>query len=86
MATASEHGNRLPDITNSVDAIRGHCNLVSGIIMQGKSSDVIYRFSTSGLMPSDSFVEKPSAMNNLIGKESMQFAFTSQMTSTDPST
>ena len=52
-------GTKTPNITNSVDTIYIHCDLISNSIVDGKYSDVIYKFSTANLERSFPFSMQP---------------------------
>ena len=52
-------GTKTPNITNSVDTIYIHCDLISNSIVDGKYSDVIYKVSTANLERSFPFSMEP---------------------------
>ena len=45
----SEFGTKTPNITNSVDTIYIHCDLISNSIVDGNWGDVVYTLSTANL-------------------------------------
>ena len=49
------HGTDIPIITNSLDTLYIHCNLVENSIVDGEYSDVIYTVSTADLSRSYPF-------------------------------
>ena len=55
----TEFGALFPDITNSVDTIYIHCDLISNSLVDGSSSDTIYNFSTADLTRSYPFRREP---------------------------
>lgn len=57
IATTS-YSDILPNITNSVDTIYIHCDLISNSIVDGSYSDIIYTFSTAHLIRSYPFEKK----------------------------
>jgi hypothetical protein len=59
LTATTNTSSRLPNITNSIDTLYIHCSLVNDSIVNGKSSDVIYSFSTATLKRSYSFSFEP---------------------------
>lgn len=57
--TATTTGDRLPDVTRSVDTILVHSSLVSDSNVNGQNSDVIFSYSTSTLLRSYSYSFEP---------------------------
>ena len=55
----TEYGSKLPNITNSIDSIYIHCDLITDSVVDGKSGDVIYVFSTANLTRSYPFERTP---------------------------
>ena len=53
-------GTKTPNITNSVDAIYFHCDLISNSIVDWKYGDVIYTLSTANLTRSYPFNLEPT--------------------------
>ena len=53
-------GIKTPNITNSIDTIYIHCDLISNSIVDGKYDDVIYNLSTANLVRSYPFYEEPT--------------------------
>ena len=49
IVTSSKYGDKLPDITRSMDDILIHTNIVTDSIVSGVFSDVLYRFSVDNL-------------------------------------
>lgn len=64
--TATSKGEKLPNITRSVDAIQIRCSIASSNV-NGSMSDVIYQFSTQDLINSYPFTKKPSDIGELYG-------------------
>ena len=52
-------GNRLPNITRSLDNILVHCSLVNGAIVNGVSSNTLFQYSTATLSRSYSYQFEP---------------------------
>lgn len=59
IVTATSYGEKLPDITRSVDDIYIHTNILSESVVGGKQSDVLYRFSVDNLPLSYPFHLEP---------------------------
>ena len=55
IVTGSGYGAKLPDITRSVDEILIHADIVSGSLVGGRGSDILYQFSTDNLPTSYPF-------------------------------
>ena len=51
---------KTPNITNSIDTIYIHCDLISNSIVDGKYGDVIYTLSTANLTRSYPFYLEPT--------------------------
>jgi len=56
----SQIGIKTPNITNSLDSIYIHCDLVSNSLVDGKWGDVIYTLSTANLSRSYPFTIEPT--------------------------
>ena len=52
-------GTKTPNITNSIDTIYIHCDLISNSLVDRKYGDVIYTFRTANLEISYSFTIEP---------------------------
>ena len=52
-------GTKTSNITNSIDTIYIHCDLISNSLVDGKYSNVIYTFSTANLQRSYPFTIEP---------------------------
>ena len=59
IVTQTEYSNGVPNITNSVDTIYIHCDLISHSLVDGTHGDVIYVFSTANLTRSYPFEREP---------------------------
>ena len=59
IVTQTEFGTRTPNITNSIDSLYIHCDLISHSLVDGVHGDVIYVFSTANLTRSYPFREEP---------------------------
>ena len=59
LLTGSAFGQRLPNITNSIDNIYLRCSLVSNSILAGKRSDVLFTFPTNTKVRALPFKEHP---------------------------
>lgn len=57
--TETEFGTKTPNITNSIDSLYIHCDLISHSLVDGTHGDVIYVFSTANLTRSYPFREEP---------------------------
>lgn len=56
----TEWGSNTPNITNSVDAIYIHCDLIDNSLVNGRFSDVIYALSTANLTRAYPFEKEPN--------------------------
>ena len=59
METSRYIRNNTPNITNSINTIYIHCDLVSNSLVDGRYSDVIYTLSTANLERSYPFCVEP---------------------------
>ena len=59
LLTGSAFGQRLPNITNSIDNIYLRCSLLSSSILAGKRSDVLFTFPTNTKVRALPFKEHP---------------------------
>ena len=57
--TKSEWGSNTPNITNSVDTIYIHCDLIDNSLVDGHFGDVLYAFSTADLTRAYPFKREP---------------------------
>ena len=57
LLTGSAFGQRLPNITNSIDNIYLRCSLLSNSILAGKRSDVLFTFPTNTKVRALPFIE-----------------------------
>lgn len=55
----SSFGTKAPNITNSIDTLYIHCDLISDSIVDGKYCDTIYTISTANLRRSYPFSKEP---------------------------
>ena len=55
----TEYGSLTPNITNSIDTLYIHCDLINNSIVDGLYSDVIYVISTADLTRSYPFKDEP---------------------------
>ena len=55
----SQYGTDIPNITNSLDTLYIHCDLVDNSIVDGEYGDVIYTISTADLRRSYPFKDEP---------------------------
>ena len=55
----TEYGSKLPNITNGIDSIYIHCDLITSSVVDGKYGDVIYVFSIANLTSSYPFERTP---------------------------
>ena len=55
----TQYGMDIPNITNSLDTLYIHCDLVDNSIVDGEYSDVIYTISTADLRRSYPFKDEP---------------------------
>ena len=53
-------GTKTPNITNSIDTIYIHCDLISNSLVDGNWGDVLYTLSTANLSRSYSFTIEPT--------------------------
>ena len=56
----TQYGTAIPNITNSLDTLYIHCDLVNNSIVDGEYGDVIYTISTADLRQSDPFKDEPT--------------------------
>ena len=54
-----QYGRDIPNITNSLDTLYIHCDLVENSIVDGEYGDVIYTISTADLRRSYPFKDEP---------------------------
>ena len=59
LENSTHWGTKTPNITNSIDTIYIHCDLISNSLVDGKYSDVIYTLSTANLERSYPFNIEP---------------------------
>ena len=64
--TSSNYGVNIPNITRSVDEIVIHINIVSKSIVNGKSSNILYRFGVNNLPISYPFHKKGRELYNRV--------------------
>ena len=64
--TSSNYGVNIPNITRSVDEIVIHTNIVSKSIVNGKSSNILYRFGVNNLPTSYPFHKKGRELYNRV--------------------
>ena len=55
----SQYGTDIPNITNSLDTLYIHCDLVANSVVDGEYGDVIYTVSTADLRRSYPFKDEP---------------------------
>ena len=55
----TEYGSKLPNITNSVDSICVHCDIISDSRVGAEAGNIIYVFNTANLTRSYPFKEEP---------------------------
>ena len=55
----TQYGTDIPNITNSLDTLYIHCDLVDNLIVDGEYGDVIYTISTADLRRSYPFKDEP---------------------------
>jgi len=55
----TEWGTKTPNITNSVDTIYIHCDLIDNSLVDGNFSDIIYALSTADLTRAYPFTKEP---------------------------
>ena len=55
----TQYGTDIPNITNSLDTLYIHCDLVDNSIVDGEYGDVIYTISTADLRRSYPFKDEP---------------------------
>ena len=55
----TQYGMDIPNITNSLDTLYIHCDLVDNSIVDGEYGDVIYTISTADLRRSYPFKDQP---------------------------
>ena len=58
----SQWGTKTPNITNIIDIIYIHCDLISNSLVNGKYGDVIYTLSTANLTRSYPFNLEPTSV------------------------
>ena len=59
LENSTHWGTKTPNITNSIDTIYIHCDLISNSLVDGKYVDVIYTFSTANFERSYPFTIEP---------------------------
>ena len=71
--TCSNYGVHIPNITRSVDEIVIHTNIVSKSIVNGKSSNVLYRFGLNNLPISYPFHKKGRELFNKVSVSTIKY-------------
>ena len=59
----SSFGTNAPNISNSIDTLYIHCDLISKSIVDGSYSDTIYTVSTAALIKSYPFSKEPTRIS-----------------------
>ena len=59
----SSFGTKAPNITNGIDTLYIHCDLISNSIVDGRYSDTIYTASTATLTRSYPFSKEPTKIS-----------------------
>ena len=72
LASGTNIGPRLPNLSQDTDILNIHCDLINKSLVDGKETDIIYSFSTSVTHPSYSFTLEPRRVTfNPVNKTSI---------------
>ena len=57
--TSSSIGDYMPNLSQDREILNIHCDLISGSLVDGHETDIIYTFGTNDLVPSYAFTKDP---------------------------